>query len=30
MNYYAFHIGDYIADTAHLTNEEDLCYRRAI
>jgi uncharacterized protein YdaU (DUF1376 family) len=30
MNYYAFHIGDYVADTAHLTNEEDLCYRRAI
>ena len=30
MNYYKFHIGDYRSGTAHLTNEEDLCYRRLI
>ena len=30
MNYYPFHIGDYRADTTHLSNEEDLCYRRLI
>lgn len=30
MHYYAFHIGDYRAATAHLTNEEDLAYRRLI
>ena len=30
MYYYSFHIGDYRAATAHLTNEEDLAYRRLI
>ena len=30
MHYYNFHIGDYRAATAHLTNEEDLAYRRLI
>jgi len=30
MNYYSFHIGDYRSATAHLTNEEDLCYRRIL
>lgn len=30
MHYYSFHPGDYIAHTPHLTNEEDLAYRRAI
>lgn len=30
MHYYAFNIRDYRADTAHLTNEEDLAYRRLI
>lgn len=30
MNFYPFHIGDYISHTAHLTNEEDLAYRRLI
>jgi uncharacterized protein YdaU (DUF1376 family) len=30
MNYYPFHLGDYAIDTAHLSNDEDLCYRRAI
>ena len=30
MHYYSFHIGDYRAATAHLTNEEDLAYRRLI
>lgn len=30
MNYYYFHISDYRAATAHLTNEEDLAYRRLI
>jgi len=30
MHYYPFHVGDYKASTAHLTNEEDLCYRRLI
>jgi uncharacterized protein YdaU (DUF1376 family) len=30
MNYYPFHLNDYAAHTAHLSNEEDLCYRRAI
>ena len=28
MYYYTFHIGDYRSATAHLTNEEDLAYRR--
>ena len=30
MNYYSFHIGDYRGATAHLTNDEDLCYRRLL
>jgi len=30
MHYYPFHIGDYRSSTAHLSNEEDLCYRRLI
>jgi uncharacterized protein YdaU (DUF1376 family) len=30
MNYYNFHIGDYRGATAHLTNDEDLCYRRLL
>jgi len=30
MHYYSFHIGDYRAATARLTNEEDLAYRRLI
>jgi uncharacterized protein YdaU (DUF1376 family) len=30
LNYFPFHIGDYRAATAHLTNEEDLAYRRLI
>ncbi len=30
MHYYQFHIGDYRSSTTHLTNEEDLCYRRLI
>lgn len=30
MNFYPHHIGDYISHTAHLTNEEDLAYRRLI
>jgi uncharacterized protein YdaU (DUF1376 family) len=30
VNYYPFHLGDYAIDTAHLSNDEDLCYRRAI
>lgn len=30
MNYYQFHIGDYRSATAHLTNEEDLTYRRLL
>jgi len=30
MYYYQFHIGDYRADTAHLSNDEDLAYRRLI
>ena len=28
MNFYQFHIGDYIKQTVHLTPMEDLCYRR--
>lgn len=28
MNYYAFHIGDYASATQHLTEFEDLAYRR--
>jgi uncharacterized protein YdaU (DUF1376 family) len=30
MNFYPFHIGDYISHTSHLTDEEDLTYRRMI
>lgn len=30
MFFYPFHIGDYKAATAHLTNEEDLAYRRLL
>lgn len=30
MNFYPFHIGDYISHTAHLTDAEDLAYRRMI
>jgi uncharacterized protein YdaU (DUF1376 family) len=30
MYYYSFHLGDYRAATAHLTNEEDLTYRRLL
>lgn len=30
MNYYPHHIGDYRAATAHLSNEEDLAYRRLL
>jgi uncharacterized protein YdaU (DUF1376 family) len=28
VNFYPFHIGDYISHTSHLTDEEDLAYRR--
>jgi uncharacterized protein YdaU (DUF1376 family) len=30
MHYYQFHIGDYRAATAHLSNEEDLVFRRLL
>lgn len=30
MNYYPFHIGDYISHTSHLSDAEDLAYRRMI
>ena len=30
MHYFQFHIGDYRAATAHLSNEEDLAYRRLL
>lgn len=30
MHYYQFHIGDYRSATSHLSNEEDLAYRRLI
>jgi uncharacterized protein YdaU (DUF1376 family) len=30
MNYYPFHVGDYISNTAHLNIYEDLAYRRLI
>lgn len=30
MHYYKFHIGDYRSSTAHLSNEEDLAYRRLL
>ena len=30
MNFYPFHIGDYISHTSHLTDAEDLAYRKMI
>lgn len=30
MNYYPFHVGDYVAHTAHLDLLEDLAYRRML
>jgi len=30
VNFYPFHIGDYLSHTSHLTDEEDLAYRRMI
>jgi uncharacterized protein YdaU (DUF1376 family) len=30
MHFYKFHIGDYKSATAHLSNEEDLAYRRLL
>jgi hypothetical protein len=30
MHYYQFHIGDYRSATAHLSNDEDLAYRRLL
>jgi uncharacterized protein YdaU (DUF1376 family) len=30
MNYFQFHIGDYASHTRHLTNMEDLAYRRML
>ena len=30
MNYYAFHIGDYTTNTAHLSPLEDIAYRRLL
>jgi len=30
MNFYPFHIGDYLSHTSHLTDAEDLAYRRLI
>lgn len=30
MFHYPFHVGDYIADTAHLSIEEDIAYRRLL
>ena len=30
MNYYPFHIGDYLSATRHLSWEEDLAYRRLL
>lgn len=30
MQHYQFHIGDYVKDTAHLTDLEDLAYRRLL
>jgi uncharacterized protein YdaU (DUF1376 family) len=30
MHFYDFNIGDYAKKTAHLTNGEDLAYRRAL
>jgi len=30
MHFYPFHVSDYIHDTAHLSNEEDLAFRRLL
>ncbi len=30
MHFYDFNIGDYAKKTQHLTNDEDLAYRRAL
>lgn len=30
MYYYQFHVGDYLSATVHLSNEEDLAYRRLL
>lgn len=30
MHFYQFHIGDYLKDTNHLTDDEDLAYRRLL
>jgi len=30
VNFYPFHIGDYVSHTAHLSDAEDLAYRRMI
>ena len=30
MNFYAFHLGDYVSATAHLTWDEDMAYRRLL
>lgn len=30
MHYYQFHVGDYLSSTSHLSNEEDLAYRRLL
>lgn len=30
MNFYPFHIGDYVSHTSHLSDAEDLAYRRMI
>jgi uncharacterized protein YdaU (DUF1376 family) len=30
MQFFKFHIGDYKKATAHLTDEEDICYRRML
>jgi uncharacterized protein YdaU (DUF1376 family) len=30
MNYYSFHVGDYVLHTAHLSIEEDIAYRRLL
>jgi uncharacterized protein YdaU (DUF1376 family) len=30
MHYYQFHIGDYLSATIHLSNDEDLAYRRLL
>lgn len=30
MNYYPFHIGDYVSKTRHLSWDEDAAYRRLL